>query len=177
MIIEFNLEQRQDMLFDIKILKHTVILKIMLKNAVSLEFDRWILKCWHLFKRTKETNNCWGHPTKIECRTPVHPAHRVSRIHSFKVIHKKRKYILIIYLYLYVYILVLFLTKTIVNLNNLIQDHCNSNTIAKKKLSKSFAYLFLVLYFIHKSFFIFLFLKVIQVITKVKPTMNRVQER
>lgn len=44
------------------------------------------------------------------------------------------------------YILVLFLTKTIVNLNNLIQDHCNSNTIAKKKLSKSFA-------FIHKSFF------------------------
>lgn len=53
------------------------------------------------------------------------------------------------------YILVLFLTKTIVNLNNLIQDHCNSNTIAKKKLSKSFAYLFLVLYFIHKSFFYF----------------------
>lgn len=40
MIIEFNLEQRQDMLFDIKILKHTVILKAMLKNAVSLEFDR-----------------------------------------------------------------------------------------------------------------------------------------
>lgn len=40
MIIEFNLEQRQDMLFDMKILKHTVILKTMLKNAVSLEFDR-----------------------------------------------------------------------------------------------------------------------------------------
>lgn len=40
MIKEFNLEQRQDMLFDIKILKHTVILKNMLKNAVSLEFDR-----------------------------------------------------------------------------------------------------------------------------------------
>lgn len=31
MIIEFNLEQRQDMLFDIKILKHTVILKTQLK--------------------------------------------------------------------------------------------------------------------------------------------------
>lgn len=40
-------------------------------------------------------------------------------------------------MYSYVYILVLFLMKTtIVNLNNLIQDHCNSNTIAKKKLSK-----------------------------------------
>lgn len=39
MIIEFNLE-RQDMFFDIKILKHTVILKTQLKNAVSLEFDR-----------------------------------------------------------------------------------------------------------------------------------------
>lgn len=77
------------MLFDIKILKYIVILKIMLKNVVFLEFDWWILKCWYLFKRIKEINNCWGYLMKIECWMLVYLVYWVSRIYSFKVIYKK----------------------------------------------------------------------------------------
>lgn len=53
MIIELNLEQRQDMLFDIKILKHTVILKTMLKMQ-SLWIDNFKMLTFVFKKEPKK---------------------------------------------------------------------------------------------------------------------------